>query len=78
MPLRIAWVAAEQEAGDLPADLDPELLLLSLLGASLYPLLLPEVCELMTGQRPDDDTFARRFAGHLEKLAAHLARSPRT
>lgn len=69
---RIAWVVAEQDAGRLPADLDPELLLLSLLGASLYPLLLPDVCELMTGQRPDDDQFAERFAEHLDKLARHL------
>jgi len=73
---RVAWVAAEQEAGRLPSGLDPEMLLLSLLGASLYPVLLPEVCELMTGSRPDDDAFARRYRAHLRRLAAALAPAP--
>jgi hypothetical protein len=70
---RVAWVASEQDAGRLPDDLDPQLLLLSLLGAALYPVLLPEVCELMTGSRPDDDAFARRYRSHLRRLAAALA-----
>ena len=73
---RVTWVEAEQEAGRLPADLEPDLLLLSLLGAALYPVLLPDVCEVMTGDRPDDPAFARRYRDHLERLADHLAAGP--
>ena len=56
-------MAREQAAGRLPADLDPALLLLSLLGAALYPVLLPDVCEVMTGSRPDDPEFASAVPG---------------
>ena len=69
---RVRWVEEEQAAGRLPADLDPTLLLLSLLGAALYPVLLPDVCEAMTGSRPDDARFAARYRDHLSDLARHL------
>jgi AcrR family transcriptional regulator len=70
---RLAWVRAEQAAGALPAELDPELLLLSLVGAAVYPLLLPRVVELVTGLKPDGRTFRKRWREHLEALAASLA-----
>ncbi|UDY35667.1 TetR/AcrR family transcriptional regulator [Dermatobacter hominis] len=73
---RIDWVRHEQEAGRLPADLDPTLLLMSLLGAALYPVLLPEVCEIATGLRPEDEAFASRYRDHLRSLAGHLAAAP--
>lgn len=69
---RIAWVRAEQAAGRLPDDLEPDLLLLTLLGAALYPVLLPDVCEIMTGTRPDDPAFADRYRAHLQAVAGHL------
>ena len=73
---RVTWVAQEQAAGRLPDDLDPDLLLLTLLGGALYPVLLPDVCELTTGTRPDDASFARRYREHLSRFAAHLGAVP--
>lgn len=70
---RVAWIESEQAAGRLPADLDPSMLLLSLIGAAVYPLLLPDICEVMTGSPPRDDDFARRYRDHLSRLAGHLA-----
>jgi AcrR family transcriptional regulator len=70
---RVAWVEAEQAAGRLPAGLAPDLLLLSLFGAATYPLLLPQVCRLITGEAPDGDEFARRYQRHLTDLAAAFA-----
>ena len=70
---RVAWVAAEQAAGRLPADLDPHLLFLSLLGAALYPLLLPHVADLVCGEDTGSEAFAERYQAHLEALAGHLA-----
>jgi AcrR family transcriptional regulator len=69
---RVAWVEAQQAAGSLPGDLDPSFLMLSLLGAALYPILLPRVAEILTGEGPDDARFAARYADHLRRLAAHL------
>jgi AcrR family transcriptional regulator len=71
---RRAWVAAEQAAGALPADLDADLLLLSLLGAAVYPLLVPRAVELVTGLKPEGRTFHRRYREHLTKLAGALSR----
>ena len=70
---RVTWVEAEQAAGRLPRGLDATLTFMSLLGAALYPVLLPELCELMTGHRPDDDEFAAAYRRHLDALAAALA-----
>jgi len=69
---RARWVKREQAAGRLPAGIDADLLYLSLVGAAVYPLLLPRVCELVTGRRPDDPAFARRQRRHLTRLAAAL------
>jgi AcrR family transcriptional regulator len=69
---RLAWVEAEQAAGALPAELEPDLLLVSLLGAAVYPLLVPRAVELMTGQKPEGRTFRKRYREHLTKLAEAL------
>jgi TetR/AcrR family transcriptional regulator len=66
---RVAWVETEQAAGRLPDGLDPDLLLLSMFGAAIYPLLLPQVCRLVTGEAPDSEEFARRYRRHLTQLA---------
>ncbi len=70
---RVAWVAAEQTAGRLPADLDPHLLFLSLMGAALYPVLLPHVADLVCDADTSTDAFAHRYRDHLRAFAAHLA-----
>ena len=69
---RLAWVEAEQAGGHLPAGLDPELLLLALVGAAVYPLLLPRVVELVTGLKPEGRTFRKRYRDHLTALAEAL------
>jgi AcrR family transcriptional regulator len=70
---RVGWIRSEQEAGRLPAAFDPEILYLMLIGASVYPVLLPRVCELVTGGSPSDDEFAARYAEQLRLFARTLA-----
>jgi AcrR family transcriptional regulator len=70
---RVTWVQDEQEAGRLPDGLEPDLLLLTLFGAATYPVLLPEVAALVTGDRPGTERFDTRYRHHLEALAAKLA-----
>jgi AcrR family transcriptional regulator len=69
---RLDWVREEQSAGRLPADLDTDLLFLSLMGAALYPLILPTVAELVCGEDPTTERFARRHHDHLVRLAGRL------
>ncbi|MCU1456857.1 MAG: TetR family transcriptional regulator [Actinomycetia bacterium] len=71
---RIDWIVEQQSEGRLPAELDPGLLLLSLLGAAVYPMLLPQVCRMVTGEEPTSDGFAERYAEHLVALARLLGR----
>jgi len=73
---RVAWVESEQAAGRLPRDLDATMTFMSLLGAALYPVLLPELCQLMTGHRPDDEEFAAAYRAHLDALAGSLSDPP--
>lgn len=72
---RIEWVGEQQTEGKLPADLDPGLLLLSLLGAAVYPMLLPQVCRMIAGEEPTSDAFAERYAKHLVAFARLLGAS---
>lgn len=58
--------------GWFPADLDADLLFLSLAGAAEYPSAYPQITDLVTGKRNTDRAFARRYEAHLRKLAAHL------
>jgi len=69
---RVRWLQAEQARGTLPAGLDPELLYLSLVGATMYPLLLPHVCAMVTGEDPTTTPFVERYERHLSALMAVL------
>jgi TetR/AcrR family transcriptional regulator len=73
---RVGWIAAEQAAGRLPDDLEPDLLLLSLFGAALYPLLLPAPAALIAGEDVTTASFAARYQDHLRRLAGHLSTKP--
>jgi len=70
---RVEQVREAQAAGRLPADLDPELLLLTLFGAAVYPVLVPQVAELVTGLQPTGRTFRKRYRDHLSRLATVLS-----
>ncbi len=71
---RIDWLRSEQDAGRLPADVDAEMLYLMLIGMALYPILLPQIAEIATGDPPDSPAFAKRYREQLRRFAAHLGR----
>jgi TetR/AcrR family transcriptional regulator len=70
---RVATVRAAQADGLLPPDLDAEMLLLTFYGAAVYPLLLPQVAELVTGLSPTGRTFRKRYKDHLNKVSMLLS-----
>jgi TetR/AcrR family transcriptional regulator len=62
-----------QAAGEIPADLDPEVLQLALMGMILAPLSLPQVARGLTGLEPTDPKFTKRYAEQLARIVRHLA-----
>jgi len=70
---RVERIRAAQAAGRLPEGLDADLLLLSLFGAAVYPVLVPQVAEIITGLSPTGRTFQRRYRDHLSRLASVLS-----
>ncbi|TQM83833.1 TetR family transcriptional regulator [Saccharothrix saharensis] len=63
---------ARQEAGEVPADLDPECLLLALTAAASATLFMPKMARRITGQDPTSDEFAEHYADQLARLVRHL------
>ncbi|WP_281901297.1 hypothetical protein [Phytohabitans aurantiacus] len=61
-----------QEAGDLPADLDPACLVVMLMAMAMAPTTLPQIIEGTCGADPRSPEFLDRFAGQVAVLARHL------
>jgi TetR/AcrR family transcriptional regulator len=61
-----------QEAGELPADLDPACLVVMLMAMTMAPTTLPHIVEGACGVDPRSPEFLDRFAGQVAILARHL------
>jgi TetR/AcrR family transcriptional regulator len=70
-----ALVVEAQEAGEVPADLDPGQLVLSELALTLFPIAFPQITRLVTGHSVDDPAFVEERAAFLVRLGDSL--SPR-
>jgi TetR/AcrR family transcriptional regulator len=66
-------IRAEIESGALRRDLDPALMVLALVGTSLFPFLAHPVMGKVLGYELDDD-FAQRLATHTTRLLLDGAR----
>lgn len=60
------------EADEL-ANLDPGLLQLALMGATLAPVALPQVVRRITGLDPADPNLRTRYEQQLRRIVRHLA-----
>lgn len=74
-PLVLPLLAREAASGQLRADLDPALALLSVLGMSAFPFLAEPLLGPILGYRLDED-FQRRLADHTARLFLDGARGP--
>ncbi|MFC7752330.1 hypothetical protein [Tsukamurella soli] len=63
-----------QADGDLPADVDPEILLVILMAAAMAPTTLPHVIAGLTGEDPRSPQFVERFADQLATFVGGLAK----
>ncbi len=66
-------VRRDQEAGDVPPDLDPAQWALTELALTMFPAAFPQVTKMMTGQSPSDPQFVEDRAEFLRRYQAHLA-----
>ena len=65
-------IRAQQEAGRLAPDLDPDLMLVALMSLATFPVAAAPMVRMVTGTNPTDPAFKRRYAAFLETLARHL------
>ena len=61
-----------QEAGDLPAELDPACLVVMLMAMAMAPTTLPHISEGTCGVDPRSPEFLDRFAGQVAILAKQI------
>lgn len=66
-------VAARQASGELPADLDPNLLQLAIYALAIYPLAFGQVTRMIAGRSPEDPQFQADWAAFLTELGVRLA-----
>jgi len=70
---QVEALRARQEAGEIPADLDPACLLLALTAAASATVFMPRMARRITGEDPGSDDFTERYAEQLARLIRHLS-----
>jgi hypothetical protein len=64
--------AGFQRTRQLPADLDPRLLLLSNMALTTFPLAFPQLTRLITGASPGDTRFQTRWTAFVRAMIRRL------
>jgi TetR/AcrR family transcriptional regulator len=67
----LSELQSRQQAGELPADLDPAALAVALFGMCAAPVSFPHVARAV-GLDPGAPDFAERYAAEIGRLVAHL------
>ncbi|KJK49897.1 hypothetical protein UK23_12940 [Lentzea aerocolonigenes] len=70
---QVEFFRTRQKSGEIPADLDPSLLLLVLMAAAAAPLTLEQTARQLTGEDPATPEFAEKYADQLALLVRHLS-----
>ena len=70
---RVEWIREQQAAGHLPADLDPAHLTLFVYMLGVYPLMIPQLVYMVTGQLPTDPAFRESFEKFIHGLERRLS-----
>lgn len=63
---------AKQELGLIPDDLDPAMLTLAISSLTIYPIIFDEVTNMITGHKPTDPEFQRKWADFLNKFSERM------
>ncbi|WP_242123951.1 TetR/AcrR family transcriptional regulator [Sphingobium sp. Sx8-8] len=68
----VETIRTAQQTGEIDPVFDPEALRLAMFGLALIPALLPQIAEIVTDRKPQDDDFARNWSLLLEQVYARL------
>jgi TetR/AcrR family transcriptional regulator len=68
----IVKMRSAQARGDLPADIEPEMLLLTKIALGAFPFALPQLVRLATGLEPGDQEFRNRWSRCLRSLGERI------
>lgn len=63
---------ASQEAGELPADIDPRAMRLILYGMVVAPVAMPELVRRTYGMDPDSPEFTAAYCEQIRRVLLHL------
>jgi TetR/AcrR family transcriptional regulator len=72
MQAQVAELRRRQQAGEFPEDLDPAYLMIALFAAASVSVTLPKVARLISGEDPESEAFAQKYAEQLGRLVRHL------
>jgi AcrR family transcriptional regulator len=72
MRSQLADLRRRQEAGELPADLDPACVMLALFAAASATVTLPRTAKAICGDDVESEDFTRHYADQLGRLIRHL------
>lgn len=79
---RSAWrhqvevIELAQRRGELNPGFEPDMVALALAMTTIAPRLLPQLTRMITGERPTDPDFTRRYRRFHEQLAAAMSAPP--
>lgn len=65
-----------RDQGQLPAGVDPEYLMVMLMGAAMAPILLPHVIQGLCEAEPTSEEFLRSYADQLANVTSAILREP--
>ncbi len=71
----ITGIRRAQARDDLPADIEPEMLLLARIALAAFPFALPQLTRLATGLEPGDQEFGSKWIRCLRSLGERIAPS---
>jgi len=72
-PPEVGDLRRRQACGEIAADLDPAYLLITLMGAAIAPVTMPQQIEHLCGLRADSEDFGKAFAEQVRLILGHLS-----
>ncbi len=68
----VAEIKEDMAEGNYPSDTNPEQMALTLIGVTIYPVLMPYISEMLTGEKPDSKKFIADRQAHLRRFVRQL------
>ena len=74
----VVEIKEEVVQGNYPPNTNPQQMALTLIGTSVYPVLMPYIAEMLTGEKPDSAKFIAERQEHIKLLVRQLEAGAKT